>query len=151
MSGKLGMFVLVSVCLTMVLFLYQLSIDKIAEEEGIADITNIGFNYNESNIKQFDSGDYTLDASIEDTVQSLPTEDNSGDIGEDGNWFTDTFKSVKNWLLDVTGIKYVLDVLNAFPNFLTHLLPKEVAFALGYLWNAATIFALIFWIKGGGS
>lgn len=156
MSGaKLGYFVLISVALTMILFIFQTSIDKVGAEIGIETTNQIkGYNYENSNIKQYDKGNFTLDGSIQDTIQSLPTGENDADLNEDGNWFTDTFRSMKEWLLSVTGIKFVLDVLKAVPSFLANIFPgdfKEIGFALGYMWHAITIYALIFWIKGGGN
>jgi hypothetical protein len=155
MSGaKLGYFLLISVALTMTLFLFQTSMVKVGEEIGISQVSDIGFNYDESNIKKYDSGGYTLNADVAGAVQSLPSEDGAVDVDEGGYFFTDTLKSVKNWLLKATGIKYVLDVLNVVPSFFARMFPgefKAVGFALGYMWYAITIFAVVFWLKGGGN
>jgi hypothetical protein len=143
---RLTIFLSVSVLLTMFLFISQLGIDQAGLEEGI-DAPNY-FNYDGSHIAEFNNGDtntYELNANYTDTLPG-----GSGEVTEaSGNVFTDTFKAIRNWLLSVTGLKYVLGVLNAIPNFLSLFLPNQIAFALGYMWHALTLFSLIFWIKGG--
>lgn len=153
MSLKLGSFLFISVALTATLFLFQTSIDNIGSQMGLDEVNNIGFNYEDSNMKKYDRGGFTLDADITDAVQSLPTEGGGSDVDEGGNIFTDTFRSMRNWLLSLPGIRHVIGPLNAVPNFLSKMFPGEfapVGFALGYIWYAVVIFSLVFWVKGGG-
>lgn len=146
---KLGLFLLISVFLNLLLFLTQTGIDKVSLEENIAD-PNTYFSYDGSQVQAFNkgaNGTYQLD---DDYENSLPGGSSSVEESS-GNIFTDTFKSIRNWVLDKTGVKYIIGALNALPNFLKLLgLPPEVSFAFGYLWHIATLFSLVFWIKGGG-
>jgi len=151
MANSLTYFLAISVSLVMLMFVVDLAQTNVAAEEGINSSTSL-FNYDGSHIQSFDKGNYTLD---EDIASQLPTGSGTADVDEDsGNIFTDTFKTIKNWLLETTGLKYVINVLNALPNFVKLIFPSEyaeVAFAIGYLWNALTVFALVFWLKGGNN
>ena len=124
------------------LFMTQTGIDKVSEAEGVS-ASNF-FNYDGSMISDFDSGNYTLE---EDVSGDLPS--GTGQIEpESGNFFTDTFATMKNWLLETTGLKYLLGIVNAFPNFLKQIgLPPELSFGLGFLWHALTLFLAVAWIK----
>ena len=151
MANSLTYFLAISVALVMLMFVVDQAQTNLAEDYGIESQTKL-FNYNGSHIQSFDKGDYTLD---EDIASQLPSGTGDADVDEEtGNIFTDTFKTIKNWLLETTGLKYVISVLNALPNFVKLIFPAEyasVAFALGYLWNALVVFALVFWLKGGGN
>jgi len=145
---KIALVLLVSLFMNMLLFTAQLSVDNLAESIGEDSVQF--FNYEDSHISEFDTGNgtYVLD---DEVSTKLP--DGSGEIEADsGNIFTDTFATVKNWLLDSTGAKYVIKAVNALPNFVAQIMPsgfKELGFALGYLWHAITVFLLIVWLKGG--
>lgn len=107
------------------------------------------FDYTGSNMEAYDTGNYSL-RSAEST--DLPTAQSS--VSNDGNFFTDIFSTIKNWILDATGIgsglKYFLGVINTVPNFLKALgLPPQISFALGYLWHTLTFFIFIAWLKSG--
>jgi len=151
MANSLTYFLAISAALVMLMFVTDLAQTNVAEEEGITAHTSF-FNYDGSHIQNFDAGNYTLD---EDITSQLPTGSGQADVDEDtGNFFTDTFRTMKNWLLETTGLKYVIGVLNALPNFVKIIFPAKyakVSFALGYLWNALVIFALVFWLKGGNN
>jgi len=154
MANSLTYFLVISVSLMMLMFVIDQVQTNLSEDNEINSYTKI-FNYDGSHISEFNSGDsdnYTLDSDISN---QLPTGTGDANVDEDsGNIFTDTFKTIKNWLLDVTGVKYVINALNILPNFLKIIIPSEfssIAFALGYLWNALVIFALVFWLKGGNN
>ena len=154
MSAKLGMFLLINVSLTIILFMFQTSITQIGLEIGEDNVTSIkGFTYADSALASFGAnGQYLLNTTLEETLATVQDEENT--VAEDeGNWFTDTFKTVKNWLLGATGVKYIIAVLNALPSFVSALFGTTYAvygFAIGWLWHIMSFFALIFWIKGGG-
>ena len=154
MSAKLGMFLLINVSLTIILFMFQVSITQIGLESGEDNVTNIkGFTYEDSALASFDTnGNYSMNTTLEETLETVQDEENT--VAEDeGNWFTDTFKTVKNWLLGVTGVKYIIGVLNALPSFVSAIFGATYSaygFAIGWLWHIMSFFALIFWIKGGG-
>jgi len=121
-------------------FLAQLGIDVIGGDEA----TNY-FNYDGSMLSKYDDGDYNLKEFDE---SDLP-ESESG-VSPEGNIFTDLFKTVKNWFLDVSGGKYILGIVNAIPNFLKAIgLPNEISFAIGFVWHAMTVFLVVMLLKGG--
>ena len=126
--------------LNMVFFIAQVSADKINPDES----TNF-FNYEGSLIEGFDAGDYTLNESLEG---ALPESSGAVQV-EDGNIFTDVFKSIKNWFSDKIGNSYLWNAVNAVPNFLKIIgLPKEIVFAIGFFWHALTLFVFISFIAG---
>jgi len=122
-------------------FLGQVAIEKINPG---GDITF--YNYKGSMIEGFDSGNYTIDETIQNKLPS-----SSSAVGvEEGNFFTDTFAAIKDWALNTTGLRYVLNIINAVPNFLKAIgLPQEVAFALGVFWHGLSFFLLVVFLKGG--
>lgn len=102
-------------------------------------------NYQNDMIGKFDKGNYTLS---EDVTTNLPS--GEGSISpETGNFFTDTFSSIKNWFLETTGLDYLLGIVNAVPNFLKRFLDPVLAYAIGFFWHALTIFLIVNFIKGG--
>jgi len=142
---KLELFLMFSVALTMLLFITQATMSNIATEIGGDEV--IFFNYDDSKINQFDEGNYTITS---DYTTGLPSSNQEIDEAS-GNIFTDTFKTIKDWVLTTTGLKYVVDVLNAVPNFLKQLFGTEYAeigFALGYFWHLITFILFIAWIRG---
>jgi len=151
MANSLTYFLAISIALGMLMFVVDQAQTNLAKDNGIVSQTKL-FNYNGSHIASFDTGNYTLDQNIS---SQLPSGTGDAAVDEDtGNIFTDTFKTIKNWLLEKTGAKYVISAVQGLPNFLKLIFPSEyttVAFALGYLWNALVVFALIFWLKGGGN
>jgi hypothetical protein len=106
------------------------------------------FTKSDSLIKSFDIGDnYTLN---EDVVSELPSSINTVSTSG-GNIFTDTWNAVKNWFLESTGIKFLLDIVNALPNFIKACgAPIEVSFAIGAFWHILTLFLVISYLKGDG-
>lgn len=104
------------------------------------------FTRQDSLILSYDSGNYTLN---EDVASELPSSVNTVSTS-DGNIFTDTWNAVKNWFLESTGIKFLLDIVNALPNFIKACgAPIEVSFAIGAFWHGMTLFLLISYLKGG--
>jgi len=102
------------------------------------------FNYKDSILADYDSsGNYTLN-DFDGT--ELPT--SQSQVDTEGNFFTDTFSTVKNWLLDITGFNYLISIVNSVPNFLKIILPIEIAYAIGVLWHAFTVFLIVMFIKG---
>jgi hypothetical protein len=118
-------------------------------QTAITDINPTGiefYNYeNGSVIGSFDKGGYVLE---NDVKAKLP--DSEGSVNpETGNIFTDTFNSIKDWFVDTTGIGYVIDIVNAVPNFLKSLgFPVAFSFALGALWHAMTLFLIVAFMWG---
>ena len=150
MANSLTYFVAISASLIAIMFMVDLSMTNVAADEGISVATDF-FDYEGSHIQRFDEGNYTLN---EDIASQLPS--GTGEAGTDsdtGNIFTDTFRAIRGWLLDLPGVKHILGVANALPNFVKLLLPAEyaaISFGIGYLWNTLFVVALIMWLKGGG-
>ena len=99
-------------------------------------------------MQDYDKG--TREYSIKDvSTTDLPSSESSW-ISAVENFFTDIYNSIKSWLINsIPGANILISMVNAIPNFLKSLgLPKEIAFALGYLWHGMTIFLLVAWWKG---
>jgi hypothetical protein len=103
------------------------------------------YNYEGTLIKDNDAGNYTLN---EDVTAKLPT--GTASVSPDtGNFFTDIFATAKNWLLESTGLSYVLAIVNALPNFLKILgLPSIFVFIVGSIWHTFTIFLFVLLLLG---
>lgn len=146
MNWSLATALAIFLSLELLIFLSQTAVTNIGIAAG-EDATTF-YNYDESHIKGFDTGDFVL---TDDVSTALPT--GQGQIEpESGNFFTDTWSTLKGWLLEKTGAKYVLDLVNAVPNFFRNMgLPTEIAFALGYFWHAMTIFLIIIFARGGNA
>ena len=83
----------------------------------------------------------------QDPKDSLPGGGNA--VQEDTNFFTDIFSSIKNWILDITPVSYVLDILKAPMNLLKAMkAPDVVSFALGTAWYGLNLFLVIAFIWG---
>lgn len=126
--------------LNLMFFFAQTAVEKINPN------THTSFyNYDSSMISAYDLGNYTLDEDIE---SDLPSGSSSVTV-ESGSVFTDTFATIKNWMLETTGLNYVYNIANGVPNFLKIIgLPAEIVFGLGALWHSTTIFLFIMWLKG---
>lgn len=140
---KALIFLTFTMCLGIFLFLAQVSVDNITEEYGV--VNPEFYNYEGSTLSNFDSGNFTVKENVSDILPS-----GQGQIEPDsGNFFTDTFSTLKNWVSETTGFKYIGMIVGAVPNFLQSLgLPPEIAFALGALFNSIAILILIAFIVG---
>jgi hypothetical protein len=129
--------------LNLFLWFGQTGVNEIAASEGVVGTTF--YNYEGSLIKSYDTGNYTLN---EDVSGELPSGQGSIEP-ESGNFFTDTFSTIKNWFLETTGLSYLVGIVSAFPNALKSMgLPPVMAFGLGFFWHALTIFLIVAFIKG---
>jgi hypothetical protein len=135
---------------TMLVFVLVIDAVLFLGGTAIADISggsNSFYGYNGTLIQEADSGvgDYQVSQVTEDEI---PGSTNSVDP-DTGGFFTDIFRSVRNWILSTTGVAYVLGFINAFPNFLAALgLPVVVTFTLGAIWHILGLFALASFIWG---
>lgn len=103
-----------------------------------------------------DSGDlisgfnnnYTLPNNPDDLIPSAESSVNP----ETGNIFTDTFSASRSWILEATGLSYIINLLGAPANFLSSIgLPREFAWAIGSLWYGVTLFLIVAFILGRDS
>ena len=103
------------------------------------------YNYDGSLLAQNDAGNYTLSQNI---TTSLPT--GTASVSPDtGNFFTDIFATTKTWLLDSTGLSYIISIVNALPNFLKAIgLPSVFVFIVGSIWHSFTIFSIVLLLLG---
>lgn len=96
-------------------------------------------------LSNFDEGNYTTPS---DPKTLLPSGEASVNP-ETGNIFTDIFSATKNWILETTGLSYLLDLLGAPANFLKAIgLPSAFAWAIGSLWYGITLFLIVAFILG---
>lgn len=103
------------------------------------------FNYNGSDIQQYDQGGYSLPT---DPTTALPTTVASISATT-GNVFTDPWTTIQGWFLSVPGVKYLIAIVNTLPNYLKALgLPVEFAYTVGYMWYVFSIFIVIMFIRG---
>lgn len=103
------------------------------------------YQYSRTLLKDNDAGNYTLD---ETAVSQLPTGTASVDP-DTGNFFTDIFATAKDWIVESTGIGYIIAIVNAFPNFLKALgLPNIFVFIVGSIWHTFTIFLITLLLLG---
>lgn len=125
------------------LFLSQTAVTNLAMISG--EQAPSFFEGNNSFIGSFNNGGYTIS---ENVTEGLP----SGGYNvqpSGGNFFVDIFLTIKNWLLDNKGLRYFVAYVNAPANFFKSLLvPPEVSFALGFLWNAFSWFLFILFLRG---
>ena len=100
-------------------------------------------NYEDSLISEYDKGNYTLREFNEEELPSAQAQ-----VSESGNWFTDMFLTIKTWFLDLPGVKHAFALVNAVPNFLVALqLPPKIAYAIGFMWHAFSVFLIIYFLK----
>lgn len=125
--------------LNALLFMFQLGVVAVNPEAPIY------ININDTHIGQLDQGDYTLS---EDVTVYLP--EGEGSVSpETGNFFTDIFATIKNWLLGSTGGQYLLLFITAFPSFLKIMaIPPAISFAIGAIWYATGIILIIMFLRG---
>lgn len=102
------------------------------------------YDYNKGIVGSFDNGNYTLKNGTAGSLPDVYTQSSGSST------FTDTFSSIKNWILDKSGVSFIIRVLDALPSFLTTIgLPPEISYGLGVLWHALTLIMLVAFIKGG--
>jgi len=128
------------------LFLAQTSVSKITYEVTGSNISNTFYDKTNSTLGSLDTGAYGL-PNPSDTVEG---DDVSVSITET-TFVTDVFSWIKNKVLGLTGISYLLKVINAVPNFLGFIgFPIEIVWALGALWHGLSLFLLLSWLMGRG-
>lgn len=139
MNNNLTISLLVIFAIDLFLFLGQVSILN------LGGYTNF-YDYDNSNLKEFDSGNYNLD--LDSSTDYLPDSENS--VTDDGNIFTDTFKTTKKWFSTAgKGLDYLLSFLSGPTPFLKIIgAPFPFVFGIGALWYGTTLFLIISFIIG---
>jgi hypothetical protein len=96
-------------------------------------------------ISDFDNGNYTVP---NDPNNLIPSGESSVNA-ETGNIFTDTFTTARSWILEKTGLGYLVNLLGAPANFLKAIgLPDVFAWGVGSMWYGVTLFFIVSWIMG---
>jgi hypothetical protein len=132
---------------TMLVFVLLMNVFMFLSQTAIEKVSTGGttfFTYNGSWIQTGDTGKFVLNETIE-----LPASQNIAEGS--GNFFTDTWATLKNWFIDtIPGARFLERMVNSPSNFLkTAGLPAEISFALGWLWHIIGVFLIISFIRGG--
>lgn len=108
--------------------------------------TGVNFvDYDGNIFNKWESGNFELNES--DPYNMLPSGSGAVDP-ETGNVFTDVFNSIKGWVAEKSGARYLMQVVSAPYNFLEALhLPVEFVYAVGTFWYLLTLllFVLMMW------
>ncbi len=150
-SAKIVMTLMIILSVDVILFLGQISSLNIATEYGLE--SSHFFNENESFIEQFNEGENGNYQIISNSSGILPTPEDSVS-SETGNIFTDSAKSITNWLKDstdgvITGFSYLKSFLGGPIRYLSIInAPSAFIFSLGALWYGLTLLLLILLIFG---
>ena len=66
---------------------------------------------------------------------------------ETGTSFTDLFRTAKNWILDTTGARYVIDFVGAPIVLLRSMgINSTVVFVIGAMWYGFFVFLIVSWL-----
>jgi len=138
--GNITSALVVVLSINLMLFLGQAAALSLAGDEEI-------IFYNEAGglLSDFDSGNYTTPTNPDDLLPSGEASVNP----ETGNIFTDTFSASRSWILETTGLGYLINLLGAPAQFLYSIgLPAAFAWGIGALWYGITLFLLVAFILG---
>lgn len=135
-TSNLANALIIVLSISAIIYLGQLAILEINPDQTFTTSGNMLYNYgNESGLQNFDG-------------EELPDSAESVNV-DTGNVFTDSYNTVKNWLVDTTGAKYVIGILGAPYNILQGFgLPSAVVWILGSVWYGVIIFLIISWARG---
>src|SRR4030042_1674714 len=142
--GNLTVALVFVLTLNVLLYLGQVASYSLNPESSPVFFTNKG-----TMLETFDknAGEGTPTLDTEQTTNVLPSTEGSVSPTT-GNFYTDTFSSIKGWFAQKTGIAYIFGILSAPYNVLKSMnLPNEFSYAVGTLWYGTTLFLIIafFW------
>ena len=143
--GNLTIATVFIVALNVIMFLVGMSMQAINPDSG--------------NICQSSEGDLMSESLYSNTNYSVARTDVLNDLpnsettqvsaGGTSVTFTDIFNNVREWFLDVTGLKYVYNVIAAPYNILNCMgLPSEFVAAMGTLWYVISLLVLVAFLWG---
>lgn len=96
-------------------------------------------------LSDFNNGNYTIPNNPDELIPDAESSVNP----ETGNIFTDTFSASRSWILETTGLGYLINLLGAPAQFLYSIgLPSAFSWAIGALWYALTLFFIVAFILG---
>ena len=147
---KIETALIIMLSINLFLFFGQIASEQINQEYQFNPESPQFFNYENSTIGEYNSGDWVINDQL--VKDELPKSQGGSILGGVGDWFTDVFQSIKNWFLGVTGVKYLVGIVNAVPNFLSSLplpaIAKPFIFGISALWHAITLFLIVAFIRG---
>ena len=83
-----------------------------------------------------------------DPLNDLPDVESSVSP-ETGAVYTDSYTGVKGWLVEATGLSYLIEILSAPSNLLKAIgLPNAFSFTIGFLWYGITLFLIVAFLFG---
>lgn len=126
----------------LVLFFGSYAVTQINPDSGFWD-------YEGSLISKADTGDGDYEVR-EVSATDIPDGTQAVDPDNQAGFFTDIFRSVRNWIFsNVPGAEALVSVVNALPNFLKAIgLPQVFVFGVGALWHTLGVFLLISFVWG---
>lgn len=128
--------------LNVLMFLSQIALVTVSPD------TNTLINFDQSLLDDYDIKNGT-DKQLNTDKVSIDLPAGEGSISPvTQNYFTDIFSSIKNWIADTTGLKYLKAIALSPYNLLQAMnLPQNFSFAIGTLWYGISIllFILLLW------
>ena len=132
--------------INMFLFLGQVGVDEIAGGIGVSAGTTL-YNGTGGLIESYrNDNDYNLKLTTQNDLPAVA----GGIDAENNNFLTDAIATIKSWFSSAgRGWDYFGNIVNAVPQFLKSIgLPPPISFALGFFWNALTLFLVIMLVWG---
>lgn len=132
---------------TSLLFVLGLNLLMFIVGSGIADVGGVSpYDSSDNLLTKYDAGNYTFNSSID---SFMPSTQSVGVDPESNNVFTDIFTSARNWVLDKTGIGFLLGILSAPSNILITIgLSPALAWALTAIWYGVNVLFLVAFVLG---
>jgi hypothetical protein len=132
-----------TLCVNAMLFLGQMAVLD-SNPGGTQFYTCQGSILGQYEVNNCTGGSYQING--ENPGSQLPSADGSVSATT-GNVFTDSFLSLKNWVINsIPGLNYLVNILNAPVTFLTALgLPSAFSFAISAVWYGITLILIISW------
>lgn len=127
--------------LNVLMFVSQISMDKIAEGEG----THF-YNCSGRLIDSFgDCTQYTINTNPDEALPS-----SAGTVAPTtGNIFTDVFNNILSYLKNIPGVNFLYNIIKAPYSLMQSIgLPAEISFILGSLWYIISLFIVISFLWG---
>lgn len=107
------------------------------------------FNYEDNALREFNTGNSTHFDISSDPANDLPGGAATSISPDTGLSFTDIFTSIKSWLVDATGLGWVLSILSGPKIILAAMgVPLALAWAITALWYGVTLILIVAFIWG---
>lgn len=108
------------------------------------------FNYEDNPLKSFNAGNETAgEYDVPSDPGSLLPSGIQSVSPDTGTYFTDIFSSIRNWLVDVTGLGFILSIFSGPKIILSAMgLPLALVWALTALWYGVSVLIIASYIFG---